>query len=100
MWRTWRPIFHWPLCPVWVADCWGLVVVMPRADLDVSAEECEGIEDDFKVFSTAEGKPEDYGRLHRRIVSIDYGLASSGEVMERRKYYAEHAQHPVCLDGC
>jgi len=92
MWRTWRPIFGWPcLCPVLFADPLGLVVIMPRAVLDLSAAESERIEDDFEVFTTAEGKPEDYGRLHERIVAIDYGLADAGQVREQRAYYRAQA---------
>jgi len=90
MWRTWRPRFAWTsLCPVWLADPCGFMVLMPYACDPVTPDEAVMADDAERVPTTAEGKPDDYRRLHGRVVAIDYGLASDAAVHERRAYYRE-----------
>ena len=89
-WFVWRPKFGWrDLCPIVVADPLGLLVVMPRVDLSVSADDLDRLleEVDCHPMSDAELRIGNVGRLHGRIVAFDYGLPDAEDVRERREYY-------------
>jgi len=91
MWHTWRPIFRWTtLCPVYLADPLGLVVIMPRATQPVSQEEIDAMPDYYPDI-TSETKNEDHGRLDATIVALDYGLPHEDMVLSRREYYRQRA---------
>jgi hypothetical protein len=89
MWRTWRPVFGWEnLCPILFADLLGLVVVMPRAQQPVTfADVVEATPGHYYPDTTAETKPEDFGRVGGRVLALDYGLPNADLVRERRAYY-------------
>ncbi|MDE2137026.1 MAG: hypothetical protein KGJ68_06280 [Gammaproteobacteria bacterium] len=91
MWRVWRLKFaKWEcLCPVLLADPFGLVVVMPRASTGPTAEEIERAKPDHYPDITCEWKPEDCGLLDGRLVALDYGLPWADSVRERRAYYTD-----------
>ena len=87
MWRYWRPRFQWKtLCPVFYADPFGLLVVMPRAAQPVLQEQVDALPDHYPDI-TAETKHEDFGIVGDRIVALDYGLPFEDAVRERRRYY-------------
>jgi hypothetical protein len=94
MWRLWRIKYGWEnLCPVLFADSFGLMVIMSRA-APVSWNEVQAENPDYYPSPTDEySKPEDYGRLHGRIVAVDYGLPDEDLVKERRAYYTK--THPL-----
>ena len=88
MWRKWQPVFGWEtLCPVLFADPAGFVVVMPRATQPVDDSEVEALPDDYPG-TTAESKSADHGRLHGRVVAVDYGIPHAEDARHRRDYYA------------
>jgi hypothetical protein len=87
MWRVWRPVFGWQtLCPVVFSDPLGLFVVMPRAQQPVTRADVDSLPD-YYPGTTAEQKPEDYGRIGTATLALDYGLWDSDAVKERRAYY-------------
>ena len=87
MWRTWQPVFGWgTLCPVLFADPAGFMVVMPRAEQPVDAADVAALPDAYPG-TTAELKPDDYGRLRGRVVAVDYGLPDPPLAKHRRDYY-------------
>jgi hypothetical protein len=89
MWRIWRLKFDWPhLCPILFADPLGMAVVMPRATQPVTSAEIEEADPDIYPDITAECKPEDWGRVHGRIVALDYcNLFEADDIREKREYY-------------
>jgi hypothetical protein len=88
MWHTWRPIFGWKnLCPIKFADPLGVFVVMPRATQPVTFEDVVAATPDYYPDITSETKPEDFGRVGKRVLVLDYGLPDSDMVAERRAYY-------------
>jgi hypothetical protein len=88
MWGKWRPIFGWEnLCPVVVADRFGLVVVMRRAVQPVTFQDVVAATPDYYPEPTYETKPEDFGRLNGRVLALDYGLPTADMVKDRRAYY-------------
>ena len=89
MWRVWRRKFGWGnLCPIWFADPWGFVVIMPSVSR-VTVEEILSADPDDYPDIDVEYKPENWGRLHGRVVCIDYGLSDAASVRERRKYLSK-----------
>lgn len=91
MWQRWRPIFGWEsLCPILFADPLGLFVVMERARQPVSLQTIIDADPDDYPDTTAEVKEENYGFLQDgRLVAIDYGIAGSDMVRDRRAYYSQ-----------
>ena len=88
MWRKWRPIFGWEnLCPIKLADPFGVIVVMPRAEQPVSFEEVVKATPDYYPDITSETKPEDFGRIGDKVLVLDYGLPNFEMVNDRRTYY-------------
>lgn len=93
MWRTWRPIFGWEnLCPIKIADPFGVIVVMQRADQPVTAEDVDAAAHDYYPDITAEYKPEDWGRVSGVVFALDYGLPDADMVNQRREYYRTKEQ--------
>ena len=91
MWKNWQPKFKWAtLCPVYLADPAGFIVIMPRAQQPVTREEVEAMPDYYPMI-TSEPKVENYGRLGLRVVALDYGLSDKQSVLERRQYYSQNA---------
>ena len=87
MWYRWQPRIRWSnLCPILFADCFGLLVVMPRASQPVSQEQIDALPDYYPAI-TAEFKPEDYGIIGKRVVVLDYGLPCFDQVQNRRRNY-------------
>jgi hypothetical protein len=94
LWSRWRPLFPtWEhLCPVLLADPFGLIVVMPRArapdDYAVisAAIECDA---DCHPQPTVEYRADEYGVVGGRVVCFDYGVADADMVREKRDYYAK-----------
>ena len=97
MWQYWRPIFGWKnLCPIYVADPLGVLVIMPRAKQPVTFEDvvkATSGEYDYYPDITAETKTDDYGWVGNRILALDYGLPNAGMVVARRAYYKDKASH-------
>ncbi len=92
MWRVWRPTFGWTnLCPVTFADPLGLILVMPRASQPVTFDEIITNTPDQYPNTTAEYKPENFGKLGSSVLALDYGLPDARMVRERRAYYVERA---------
>lgn len=92
MWRVWRPAFGWTnLCPVRFADPLGLILVMPRASQPVTFDEIVTNTPDQYPDTTAEYKPENFGKLGSSVLALDYGLPDARIVRERRAYYVERA---------
>ncbi len=93
MWQKWRPLFGWKtLCPVYFADRFGLLVVMPRAGAVASPDDADDGDDaTVREFCeiTAEGKPDDYRYWRGRIAVVDYGLQSETAVRMQRDEYRE-----------
>lgn len=93
MWKVWRPIFGWDnLCPVYVSDPIGLILVMIRAHQPVSFEEIQVInsnEYDYYPDIDVEYKPENWGKIGEKLVCLDYGLEESEVVQQRRAYLEE-----------
>jgi hypothetical protein len=97
MWQKWRPIFRWQtLCPVYLADPAGLFLVMPRAKQPVTSEDVDALPDYYPSV-TSETKAEDYGRLGPDIVTLDYGLPYTEDVIRQRQYYGEKAESPAMV---
>jgi len=90
MWGTWRPVFRWEnLCPIYFADPFGLVVVMPRTEQPVTFAEVVGATShNYYPDMTSETKPEDFGRIGGEVLALDYGLPCADMVTKRRAYYA------------
>ena len=89
MWRVWRPVFGWEtLCPVLFADPLGFVVLMPRAVQPVTTSDVDALPD-YYPGTTAETKPEDYGRIGSLVLALDYGLWDADAVKKQRAYYTE-----------
>ena len=95
MWYRWRPVFGWnSLCPVLFADPLGMLVVMRRARQPVTLQEIIDADPDDYPDTTAEVKEENFGFLQDgSIVAVDYGVAGTDMVRERRAYYVQmHAR--------
>jgi hypothetical protein len=60
---------------------------MPRADQPVSSQEAHDAYGDYYPNITAEIKPQDYGRIHGKVVALDYGFPLADMVKEKRSYY-------------
>ena len=92
--RVWQPRFRWKsLCPVLVADPFGLCVVMPRARQPVTeAQMLAASAEDADAYPAPdfEFKVDDWGILSDgRVVAVDYGLWDAESVRETRAYYRE-----------
>jgi hypothetical protein len=88
MWHVWRKKFGWDtLCPIWLTDPCGFVMVMHRASQPVTAQEIEATPDYYPDI-TAEMKPDDWGRIGGRIVAADYAYPDADMVARRRAYYS------------
>ena len=95
MWFRWHPLFQWKtLCPVYYADPFGLLVVMPRAVQPVLQEVVDALPDYYPGI-TAETKHEDFGMLGNTVVALDYGLPFEEVVIERRQYYQGFPGNPA-----
>lgn len=92
MWLKWRLHFNWEsLCPVLFADCFGIVLIMPRAD-EANRDAIDATIDrdgECHPQPTTEFTPEGYGRIGDHIVCFDYGLADADMVRERRDYFLQ-----------
>lgn len=87
MWFSWRPRFLWKtLCPIYYADPFGLMVVMPRVVQPVPQEQVDAMPDYYPNI-TSETKHDDFGMLGGNIVAIDYGLPFKDAVRKQRMYY-------------
>jgi hypothetical protein len=92
MWYVWRPVFGWEnLCPVTFADPLGLLLVMPRALQPVTFDDVVAATPDYYPDTTAEYKPENFGKVGSRVLALDYGLPDADLVRERRAYYVERS---------
>src|SRR5258706_2671275 len=96
LWRRWRPAFPaWKhLCPVLLADPFGLVVVMQGAlPSDTPGIVDEAIEHDADCYPlpTVEFRAEEYGIASGQAVCFDYGLADADMVREKRAHYRQHS---------
>lgn len=91
LWTRWRPVFRWGnLCPIFFADRFGLLVVMPRASQPVTVEEVDRCIGDYYPDITAETKPADFGWVNGGVLVLDYGLPYEDMVVQRRQYYTQH----------
>ena len=94
--NVWLPVFRWPhVCPVLLADPFGLFVVMPRCKQPVQPSEVEQVHTSQYPDVTSESKPEDRGYLEGRVVALDYGLPLRSMVENERARY----QHMASLRG-
>ena len=92
MWYVWHPIFHWEtLCPIILADPFGLVVVMPRAVQPVSHIDLL-LAPDYYPEVSGEFKASDCGRVGGRLVTFDYGLPDKEFVSNYRDRYKRMAR--------
>jgi hypothetical protein len=85
MWHVWRVKFKWgKLCPVTYVGPWGIFLIMERAERSVTLDEIKESDPDYYPDINVEyEKPENWGRLHERIVAIDYGLWGSEQTQQR-----------------
>lgn len=101
MWKVWRPIFRWEnLCPVIVSDPAGLFLLMRRAEQPISFDDIKRVnEEDYDYYPDidVEYKPENWGRIRDKIVCLDYGLAETDLVRERRAYL-EDKRDSFCVN--
>jgi hypothetical protein len=97
VWKVWRHIFGWEnLCPVRLADPFGLLVIMPRARQPVTESEMlHADEPDCHPSTDTEAKLSSFGHWCGRVVAIDYGIPGKAEVRERRAYYRQIAAEKV-----
>lgn len=102
MWSTWRPKFGWEtLCPILLADPFGLIIVMPRVQ-PVTIAEVESADQgtDYYPDIDVEYKAENWGRLGGQVVCIDFGLPDDDMIQHRRDYLISRIQtlQYGCLD--
>jgi len=85
-------MFGWEsLCPITFADPLGLLVVMPRAEQPVTFGDVVAATPDYFPEPTYETKAADFGRVHGRVLALDYGIPYADMVRDRRAYYQKRA---------